>query len=428
MTEDFLHYLWQNRLFDFLNVQTTSGEPLHIFAPGLHNFDAGPDFRQAVVQIGDIKWVGDVEIHIHSSDWFRHNHHNDEKYKSVALHVVYEHDMEVERTPGEFFPTLELKPYIPEGMWTQYQYLVDSLELLPCRSYLLDFHPIHLRSLLSSVAMERFLRKQDDIMAIHAQCHADWNETLFRQLATSFGFKTNATAFELLARSLPFKVLSRHTDSQLQVSALVFGQAGLLDVPHIDPYYDSLKYEYDYLRYKYQLEPIGRHHWNQLRLRPSNFPCLRLSQLAVLLCRTPDLLSALLVQQSVEAFRQLLSVEADPYWERHFHFGQETILPHGVALGETAVDLLIVNAVIPVLFAYHRFFGNQSMLEPTVALLEQLPFEDNKVTRVFRDTPFPNKTALDSQALIELLHRYCKEKRCMECSVGERIVREIGSL
>ena len=423
MNEDFLHYIWKNKLFDTSDLRTTSGEQLRIMAPGFHNFDAGPDFRQAVVQIGDITWAGDVEIHIRSSDWFRHRHETDEKYKSVALHVVYEHDMEVERLPGEFYPTLELKGRIPEGKWLQYQQLVGSMEKVPCRNYLSLFDELHLQSLVSSMAMERLLRKYEDIMSLHAQCSSDWDETLYRQVAVSFGFKTNAAAFEMLARSLPYKILARHSDSALQVKALLFGQAGMLDFSHVDAYYDSLKYEYEYLRYKYQLQPIGLHHWNWLRLRPSNFPCLRLAQLAALLCRAPDLLRTLLDCPSIEHYQDLFSVDADDYWKTHFQFGKETLLPHSVSLGTTAFHLLMINTVVPVLFAYYRFFGQQSKLEDVASMWDQIPFEDNKVTRVFQETSFPRRTALDSQALIELQQYYCKEKRCIDCAIGERIVR-----
>lgn len=427
MTEAFLHYVWQNRLFDFLDIQTVNHEPLEIIFPGYHNTDAGPDFRQAVVRIADMKWAGDVEIHIRSSDWYKHKHQTDEKYKSVVLHVVYENDMDVERTQGEYYPTLELKDYISLRMLEQYQNLVDSLETLPCRNCMSKVEELTIHSQISSLMMERMLRKQDDVLNALSQCQYDWNETLYRRLAISFGFKTNATAFELMSKSLPLKILSKHSDSAVQINALIFGQAGMLDVPHIDAYYDSLKYEYDYLRYKYQLDPIGVHHWNLLRLRPPNFPCVRLAQFASLLhCFSSDLLSQFISCSSVESLSDILSVDANDYWTKHYHFGKETMLPHSVSLGSTAVNLLLINTVIPVLFAFHRFSGNDHNLEKTVQLLDQLPFEDNKLTRIFKNTLFPQKTAFDSQALIELWEHYCKEKRCLDCGVGESIVREIG--
>lgn len=427
MTEAFLHYLWKHRLFDFMNLKTTAGEPLQIIFPGYHNTDAGPDFRQAIVRIGAMKWAGDVEIHIRSSDWYRHHHQADEKYLSVALHVVYEHDCEVERKDGEYFPTLELKDYIPLEMFTQYQHLVSSPLQLPCFSYLTDMELIHFRSLMSSMVMERMLRKQEDVLRMLGECGGDWKETLFRLLAASFGFKTNVPAFELLAKSLPLKVLAKHADSEAQTAALIFGQAGMLERAEVDDYYDSLKYEYEYLRYKYQLVPIGEHHWNLLRLRPPNFPCVRLAQFAALMHASPDLMAFFLNSSSVSSLKRVFSVNANPYWETHYHFGKSTILKHSAILGDMAINLLIINTVIPFLFAHHRFFGNENQLEQTLALLEELPFENNKRTRDYAHTPFPRQNAMDSQALLELSQYYCSPKRCLECAIGERIVRNIRS-
>ena len=427
MTESFLHYLWKHRLFDFMNVRTTGGEPLRIIFPGYHNTDAGPDFRQAIIQIGTMKWAGDVEIHIRSSDWYRHHHQDDEKYLSVTLHVVFEHDCEVERKNGELFPTLELKNYIPDGMFAQYQRLIASPDQLPCTSYLSDMEALHLQSVLSSMIMERLLRKQEDVLRMVAECDGDWKETLYRLLAAGFGFKTNVPAFELLAKSLPLKVLAKHTDSELQTTALIFGQAGMLDRSSVDDYHDALKYEYDYLRCKYQLMPIGEHHWNLLRLRPPNFPCVRLAQLAALLHTSPDLTELCLESSSVETLKRELSVCANPYWENHYHFGKRTILKHSVCLGDTAASLLIINTVVPFRFAHHRFFGNDHQMEETMALLEQLDFERNKLTRMYANTPFSQQNAMDSQALLELWQHYCVPKRCLECTVGERIVRNIQS-
>ncbi|MCQ2284736.1 MAG: DUF2851 family protein [Bacteroidales bacterium] len=317
MKEDFLHYLWKHRLFRFLEVKTTHGELLKIISPGYHNQDAGPDFKQAVIQIGNMKWAGDVEIHLKSSDWYRHQHHLDEKYRSVILHVVYEHDGEVERQKGEYFPTLEMKSYVPAGMYERYCELMRTPETICCENYLPKMDALHLNATLSTMVMERLLRKQQRILEMVAQCQNDWNEALYRQLAIAFGFKTNAVAFELLAHSLPYKILQKHADALPQVNALIFGQAGLLNEEPLDDYQRQLKYEYDYLRYKYQLAPIELYHWNLLRLRPSNFPCVRLSQFAAILHKIPNMMSLLLEDVSAESLRQFFSVEADAYW--HYH-------------------------------------------------------------------------------------------------------------
>lgn len=423
ISEAFLHYLWKYQLFDSNDIRTSDGESVKVLFPGYHNMDAGPDFRQAIVQIGGMKWVGDVEIHIRSSDWFRHQHQYDAKYRSVTLHVVCFHDVEVERAKGELFPTLVLKDRIPKEMLLRYQQLVDSEEVVPCRGDLDLLGDLTMQNLVSSLSMERLLRKQEWVLGIVKKCDGDWKEAAYRNLAVGFGFKTNAAAFELLAESLPYKLLTRHADSSLQVEALVFGQAGMLKFPSLDDYFDQLKYEYDYLRYKYQLVPIGDHHWNRLRMRPQNFPCLRLAQFARVLCTVPDLMNEQLQYPDVEYWKMRLVVTPHPYWETHYHFGCDTILKHSVSLGESAVNLLILNTIVPYLFAFHKFSGAEDLLERDVALLESLPFEDNKVTRMFRNTQFPQQNAQDSQALLELYGQYCRERRCLECAVGDCIVR-----
>ena len=423
MKEEFLHYVWKHRLFQFTDLVTTEGESLEIVFPGYHNTDAGPDFKQAVLVIGDMKWVGDVEIHVRSSDWFRHKHDQDEKYKSVILHVVNEYDRVVEIRKGECVPTLVLRELIHEDMFQRYEALTSSLDVISCRSYLTTIDNLYLQSLMSTLMMDRMLRKQESVREQVRQCQGDWQEALFRQLAMGFGFKTNSTAFELLARSLPYKVVKKHSDSIIQITALVFGQAGLLEESHVDDYYDCLKYEYDYLRYKYQLVPIEACRWNLLRLRPQNFPCLRLAQFSALLCAMPNMMETILHFTQVDEFCAAFTVAADPYWAKHYHFGKEKMLAHGTQLGSTAVTLLLINTVIPFLLAYYRFHGNSVRQEGVVAMLEQLPFEDNKLSRVFKDLPFSRTSALDSQAQIELLQRFCLKKRCESCAIGDLIIR-----
>lgn len=424
MTEAFLQYLWQHGLFCASDLRTTENVPLFVVSPGYLNGDAGADFRQAVVMIGNMKWVGDVEIHIRSSDWYRHGHHHDDKYKSVILHVVYQHDCEVERQDGEFFPVLELAPYISEEMHRHYSSLVSSQALLPCRAYLQQVKPIYVQSMLSSMLMERLLRKQQAIVRMLSECEHNWREVFYRMLSAGFGFKTNTAAFELLAVSLPFHILAKHSDSELQTRALLFGQAGFLESPGADDYYNAMKYEYDYLRCKYRLTPIGSFHWNLLRLRPSNFPCIRLSQLSALLYRAPDLMNELMENADASSWRKMFEVKADSYWQHHYHFGKKTILRHSVMLGESAVSSLLINAVVPFLFSYCKFSGEERMMENIMLQLEQIPFEDNRVTRVFVDTPFSQKSAFDSQALTELKSTRCDKRECLKCTIGEQIVRK----
>ena len=422
MKEDFLHYVWQHRHYDFQNLKTTEGLDVSVVFPGYHNFDAGPDFLQAVVNIGGMRWIGSVEIHCRSSDWLRHHHQDDDKYKSVILHVVYEHDMEIPLDENEFIPTLELRGLIHRDMFIRYETLMKMPDMLLCRSQLPKMEPLVVQNQMSGVLLERLLRRQNGFQSTLMCCQQDWNELTYRTLAISFGCKKNGTAFELLAQSLPLRIVRAHLSSRLQIYALVFGQAGQLGGGACDEYMERLSYEYDYLRYKYQLTPIGAHQWNWLRLRPQNFPPLRLAQFAQMLYETGNELSNKVLRMGMRGLRNWLSVAPDEYWQTHYMFGKESP-KHASGMGDSIINSLIVNVVVPIRFSYARFSGDDDMQEEALALLERVPYEDNKTTRLFSDSAFPCLSAYDSQAQLELMDRYCSQKRCLTCSIGERIVR-----
>lgn len=422
MKEDFLHYVWQYRHYDFLHAKTTRGQPVVIVFPGYHNHDAGPDFLQAVVTIDNVRWVGSVEIHCRSSDWLRHRHQYDDKYKSVILHVVYEHDMEIFLSGQEVVPTMELRDKIPKEMYDRYEELVSRQDRLLCRWSLADMDRLLLQNQLSKVLVERMTERQNRYLGMLEFCQKDWKELIYRVLAIGFGCKKNANAFELLVQSLPYRIVRAHHSSQVQLYALLFGQSGMLDGAEGDEYVEKLRYEYDYLRYKYGLSPIGAHQWNWLRLRPQNFPSLRLAQFAQLLYETGDLQCERVLQTPYPQLRQWLSVVPDSYWETHYQLGKPTV-EHASGVGASTADLLIINTIVPLRFCYARFFGDDAMQEEALALLERIRYEDNKTTREFADSAFPCESAYDSQAQIELMEHYCERKRCLDCSIGEKIVR-----
>lgn len=422
MKEEFLHYVWQHRHYDFRSLRTSWGQRLIVVFPGYHNHDAGPDFLQAVVTIDDVRWVGSVEIHCRSSDWLRHRHQKDDKYKSVILHVVYEHDMEIQLGKDEFVPTLELKERIPREMFDRYESLMKVPDRLLCRSRLPDVDSLIVQSQLSEVLIERLVRRQRDFQSTLTCCHSDWNELIYRVMAVGFGCKKNGTAFELLAQSLPYRIVRSHLRSRLQVYALVFGQSGLLDADDRDAYASQLRYEYDYLRYKYQLIPVGAHQWNWLRLRPQNFPPLRIAQFAQMLYETGNSLSEKVLRANISGLQSWLSLAPDEYWQTHYMFGKESP-KHASGVGVTVVNSLIINVVVPIRFTYARFTGDDAMQEDTLELLERLPYENNKTTRVFKGSSLPCRSAYDSQAQIELMDHLCTPKRCLKCSIGGKIVQ-----
>ena len=427
MDEALLHYFWRNKIFATAPLVTTDGRELRILRTGTPHQDAGPDFKQAVVKVGELTWAGDVEIHVRASDWLRHGHQHDGKYGTIVLHVVYEEDVGL----GLPCPTLELKRYIPPPLIAEYEHLSRSTELLPCRSFLATVTPLQFTELLSRLAAERYGRKQQEVLDSLHNCHDSWHEAVFRRFVVSFGFRTNAAAFELLARSLPYKYVLKHKDSRLQVYALVFGQAGMLEAERTgelenDTYYRMLQDEYRYLRYKYGLTSIPVKTWNLLRLRPQNFPCVRLAQLSECLYRIPDLIEQLLNCQSAESLAHISGFVPNEYWETHRHFGKSSP-HHSCQIGEQTVALLAINTVVPIRLAYATFHGDNAMKEDVFLLLEKVGFENNVITRQYVEAGFPNGSALHSQGILELHQHYCTPKQCLRCDIGCMILRRESS-
>lgn len=428
MNENFLHYVWQHRRFDFLNAKTTTGVAISVISPGVHNFDAGPDFSHSVVEIGDVRWVGNVEIHVSSSDWYKHRHQYDEKYDSVILHVVYDCDTDVCLSNGELLPTLQLKDYIDPAMFERYRNLYFSPDPLSCRAYSNSVDSLVFQSQMSHSLMERLLKRQKKVFELLSLCGHDWSEVVYRFLAQSFGCKTNSAAFEALSQHLPYRILQRHSFSFLQVEALLFGVAGFLSEKFDgDEYPQRLCYEYDYLSYKYQLTPMQRHLWNFLRLRPQNFPTLRIAQFSSLMFATKQHLKEMVLEASFNELSRWLAVDAGEYWENHYCFGK-TAPRHKAFLGPQTIDAIIINTIIPIRFSYAKFLGDDLMQERAVALYDNLPFENNKITRIFRDSGFSCKNAADSQAQLELFDGCCVPKKCLKCSVGEKIIRDLNKV
>ena len=436
MKEELLQYLWQHQVFRHNDLRTTDGRDIHIISPGLMHHDAGPDFKQAIIRINDYIWAGDVEIHVNGSDWYKHKHQKDDKYLSVILHVVYYADMEVIRKDNERIPTLELKNYIPERMLEEYRKLTLSPNPVPCGNSVADIPPLTMSSILSALAIDRLIRRQEQLFRLLSRCQDDWNELSYRTLAVNFGFKINATGFELLAQSLPYKLLQRHGESKLQLYALVFGQAGLLSTENdvgngsptenaTDSYFAGLRDEYEYLRYKYRLTPLNPGIWNLLRLRPINFPGIRLAQFCELLFSCQDLFNGLVLQPNIGQIQELFhSLKPDEYWQTHFQPGKET-KPHPIHLGKESINLLFINSIAPLKFAFGSFSGQDKMKSEAVELLEECTSENNHITRLFYTYLFPSKNALYSQALLELYSSFCKKKKCYSCPIGQYVVTNL---
>ncbi|MCQ2285668.1 MAG: DUF2851 family protein [Bacteroidales bacterium] len=423
--EDLLHYIWKNRQYNAFNLKTTEQQDLKIIHPGFWNRNAGPDFSQAIIKIDDITWVGNVEIHNKSSDWFRHHHENDQKYNSVILHVVYEHDKEIPRNESEHIPTLELKNLISEGALSTYRTLSTSAQAIACGFAIKEIDSEQLSQVLTQINLSRIIRKHRTILNELSQCDGDWEELTYRMLAINFGFKINAPAFEQLSHSIKFKTIEKHHQSQTQTYALLFGQAGLLEDNDIaDKYYEALQSEYYYLKYKYSLVSIAPSQWNKLRLRPSNFPCLRLAQFSEILHHLPHLFQTIISEDERLKPTDFQNCIPHEYWRTHYEFGKE-VERHNQRLGDCAVNLIYINTILPIMYTYGIFSGKNQITEKAVWMLKELPFENNSLTRPFKGCGFPHENAEQSQAILELRQKYCYEKKCLFCPIGKGLLQKV---
>ncbi len=419
MTEDFLVYIWKYGLFDRTSLISDTGENIEVIALGEQNFHAGPDFINAKIRIGNTLWAGNVEIHLNASDWKKHHHQHDKAYDNVILQVVLNADQTVKRTNNTVIPTVELK--FDRRFYANYTYLIGNKAWLFCQGHIARIDPLLLRSWLSSVMVERLESKTYLIGDWLEKHHGDWEEVFYIQLARSFGFHVNAEPFERLARSLPLHVLSRHKDSLFQLEALLLGQAGLLDGISGDGYESRLKAEYQHLGHKYGLKPADRNLWKFMRLRPVNFPTVRLAQFAALFHASNGLLRKILETENLDSLMRLFSVSASAYWDTHYRFGP-AVSARRKTLGEEACRILLINTVIPLVFLYGLKRGDEKLKTRAINFLSRLPAEKNAVISRWEKAGVKAESALDSQALLQLRSAYCQQKQCLHCRVGMKIV------
>jgi hypothetical protein len=425
-TEDFLHYVWKFRLFERADLRTTEGEELEIFSAGQHNTHAGPDFQNARIRIGDTTWAGNAELHLSSSDWQRHGHTTDNAYDNVILHVVYNDDTPVTLANGRRVPTLELKNRISADLYQRYHNLVfGNQTIIPCEASIGRVDPLTMQNWLTRVLVERLEKRAEAVDTALALNRGDWEETFYQYLAANFGFKTNALPFELLAKSLPQNILAKHKNNPLQIEALIFGQAGFLETEPVDEYPRNLKKEYDYLRKKFNLTPVENHLWKFLRMRPQNFPTVRLAQFAALVVQSSHLFSKILEIKEVKDLRKLFAgIEVNSYWENHYRFDKDSP-PMAKHFGQASVDTVLLNTVALFLFSYGKHMQQQYYISRALKLLENIPAENNHVTQEFATLGVNIFTAFESQALLELKNNYCDYKKCLHCGVGIKILKPV---
>ena len=419
MREDFLHYLWRLARFDLRQLTTTEGEALIIQQFGTHNTDAGPDFDDARLRIGGLQWAGRVELHVRSSEWFAHGHEDDPAYDGVILHVVLEEDEIVYRRDGSRIPCLELHDRIPSGVHATYWRLMHQTHWVPCQPQLPTVAGPIRAIWLQRVLAERLTRKAAGFTQRLAATQRDWEEAFYQHTARAMGGKVNGQAMEMLARSVPLRIVLRHKHSLLQLEALLFGQSGLLpeQVTGEDAYLTRLRQEYDLLRVKHDLRPLPATAWRFLRMRPNNFPTVRIAQLACLYHRSGQLFGKALAAADAGELQQMFVVSLSNYWRTHYRFGPE-VAPSERRLGKSTVQSILINAVAPAYFAYGKLREDDRYRERALTLLETLPPESNTVVSKWRALGWSATSAGESQALLELEQQYCDPRRCTSCAVG----------
>ena len=416
MTERLLQFIWQFQYFNKGELQTTTGEEIQIIFPGTYNTNQGPDFNDAKIMIGKTTWAGNVELHMLSSDWKRHNHQNDKNYNNVILHVVWDDDF-----PNYNIPVLKLKNRVAKILLQRYEELMNTKGFIPCEKNISSIKQIVLHSWKERLLAERLIRKSAIIETFLSQNNHHWEETFWWLLARNFGIKINADAFEAMARSIPVSILAKHKSQIHQLEALLMGQANLLNEKFTDDYPVMLQKEYEFYKGKYKLKP-GTISPYFLRMRPGNFPTIRLAQLAMLVHHSEHLFSKVKETNSLKDLKKWLDVTANDYWHYHYRFDEASLFKKK-NLGDAMMDNILINTICTMLFAYGHFHKEQKYKDKSLQWLEEITAESNSITKGFQQFDLQNKNARDSQALIELKNEYCNKRRCLDCAVGNALLK-----
>lgn len=422
MQEDLLHYLWRLKRFDFTNLQTTEGEEVHIQQMGTLNTHAGPDFTDARIKIGNTLWAGNVEMHLNASEWITHKHQEDRSYDNVILHVVLDEDQPIFRRTGERIPCIEMKKRIPLKITSTYRKLLHNEHWIPCQHHFYSVSELTRNMWLDRLSVERLEHKTEAIAKILADNNNNWEETFYQFLARNFGVKVNALPFSLLAQQTPLITLAKHKKFLFQIEALLFGQAGLLTENLEEEYPISLRKEYQFLQKKHDLVPINGEMWKFMRMRPANFPTIRIAQFATLIYKSSQLFSKILEIEKMKDVYQLFRLELHHYWKTHYVFGKESRL-RNKSLGKTTIQLITINTIIPFLFLYGKLRGGETYKDKALELLEELPPEKNSIINNWEHLGVEAPSAYQTQALIQLKNEYCKKQRCLECAIGNAILK-----
>lgn len=422
MKEIFIHYLWENKLLRNAML-TTDNESVEIIHPGNRNSNAGPDFLNARIKIKDTIWAGNVEIHVNASDWVLHNHQLDKAYDNVILHIVYEEDKKITTSIHQSIPTIEIKGNFDENILLRYNSFINSQRWIACEKHIIEIQRFTWLSWLDRLIVEKLEFKVELLKQLFSESKNDWEETFYRRFLTNMGFKVNDAAFEQLARSMPINLLLRHASRLHEVEALLFGQAGMLENEFNDHYPNQLRETYQFLAKKYNLTPMNASSWRFMRLRPGNFPTIRIAQFAALLNNHGPLFAKTIEAETVESISGIFRSNASAYWDTHFQFDKATDF-RKKQLGEQSAQLLLINTVVQMLFFYGQQIEKETLTDKALMLLESVEAENNQIIRKFSEIGIQISNALQSQSLLFLKKEYCDKKRCLECRIGQILLKQ----
>lgn len=419
--EKLMQYVWKHRLWRSEDMVTNTGKKVRVVDPGLLNTDAGPDFFNAKIEIDGHMWVGNVEMHYRATDWKRHRHDSDKAYDSVILHVVAKDDAPVRRTNGELIPQLVLE--VSPQFNADYASLVGATIEVPCATKIKQVPHLTIVEWVEGLAFERLHGKVERIHQLLDSFNGSWEDVCYVTLARNFGFGINNDAFERLARRTPLRLLGKHSDSVLQIEALLFGQAGMLDAqkPGMDSYYNQLCTEYAFLSNKFQLTPMEKESWKLFRIRPQNFPYRRIAMLAQFIEGGFRMMNRILEAEGEKEMRALFEVELSGYWSKHYTFGKPNERATAT-LSRSSIDIILINTVAPLLYAYGELTGNYEMTDKAIKLLEDLRAESNSIVSHFVAYGIDCPDALTSQALVQLKREYCDARKCIYCKIGHHLL------
>lgn len=423
MKEDFLHFIWKNQFFHKLDLKTTQENSIEVIKTGYHNVDSGPDFFNGKIVLDNTQWIGNIEIHIKSSDWDLHGHQFDKAYNNVILHVVYEHDKEVKTEAGKTIPTLELKSKISDSLILKWKDWKKNHSGISCEKEINEVSTDQFDTYKHRLIIEKLESKSRFIYRDFLNNNENWEQTFYEYLARNFGFKTNALPFYLVAKNTPLALLNKYKDQLHLLEAILLGQSGMLDSNFSDEYLVRLKKEYLYLKKVHQLESIHVSTWKFSKMRPANFPTIRLIQFAELIHRSTNLFSKSIHIENLNDAIQMYDITVHEYWDRYYTLDVKSENKKK-NMGKSSIHNILINTIIPFMFLYGQQRDNIELVDKSISLLEQIKSEDNSIVDYWKKLGFISKSAYDSQALVYLKNSYCSYHKCLDCMIGHKILKK----